>query len=182
MRGSAGVTLPPPQPRATPQKREPLIALIVVGVSFGLGYVASRVWPLSIRSAPPASAEMTATKDALSPQPRLPAARPSPAALQPLAATPNVSQAAPFAVQPTGSSGTSYSAPVALEAPSRATNRTVEDEASAPAGPRIVRSPHLSPRQARRTPVAGPPEFAPNPRPNQPPGISWPFVRETEVL
>jgi hypothetical protein len=179
MRDSADVTLPLPQRRATVQRREPLIAVIVVGVSLGMGYSASRVWPLPISAAPPPSAEMTAIpepKDALSTQPRLPASRPSPAApSQQLAATPDLSQAATVAAHSTGNSETpSYSAPaepLTPETPSKRSDRTIGEEASTPAEPTIVRSPRVSrPRHARRTFVTGPatPEFAPNPQPNQP--------------
>jgi hypothetical protein len=178
MRGSADVILPLPQRRATAQRREPLIALIVVGVSLGTGYGASRVWPLPISAAPPPSAEMTAIpepKVALSAQPRLPASSPSPAPSQEPAATPGVSQAATVAAHSTSSSETpSYSAPAepsTPQTPSKRSDRTIEEEASAPAEPTIVRSPRVSrPRHARRTFVTGPtaPGFAPNPQPNQP--------------
>jgi hypothetical protein len=178
MRGSTDVVLPLPQRRTIAQRRKPLIALMVVGMSLGTGYGASRVWPLPISAVPPPSAEMTAfpePKDALSAQPRLPASSPSPAPSQRLAATPDLSQAATIAAQSTGGfEAPSYSAPaepVALDTPLKRTYRTIEEEASAPAGPTIVRSPHVSrARHARRTSVAGPitPEFAPNPQPNQP--------------
>jgi len=175
MRGSADVVLPRPQRRTIAQRREPLIAIIVVGISLGTGYGASRVWPLPISAAPPPSAEMTAfpePKDALSAQPRLPALSASPAPSQRLAATPDLSQAATITAQSTGGSETlPFSAPVALETPLKRSYRTIEEEASAPAGPTIVRSPHVSrARHARRTSLAGPitPEFAPNPQPNQP--------------
>jgi len=68
----------------------------------------------------------------------------------------------------------SYSAPVepvAHETPSTQNGRTGEEEASAPAGPPLGRSPHVSrTRHAHRAPVAGAtsPDFAPNPQPNQP--------------
>jgi hypothetical protein len=175
MRGPADVILPLSQRRATAQRREPLIALIVVGVSLGTGYGASRVWPLPISSDPPPSAGMTATpepKDALSAQPRLPASSPSPAPSQQFPATPNLSQGSKLAAQSTRSPETqSYPAPVeALETPSKRSNGAV-DEPSAAAGPTIVRSTHVSrARHARRMPVAGPttPAFAPNPQANQP--------------
>ena len=178
MRGSADRNLPLPQRRATAQRRKPLIALIVVGVSLGTGYGASRVWPLPISAVLPPSADMTAipgAKDALAAQPRLPASSPSPAPLQQLTATPGPSSTAAVAARSTGSSETpSYPAPVepvALEPPSKPSDRTIEDEASASAEPMIDRSPHGSrARHARRTPVTGPaiPEFAQNPQPNQP--------------
>jgi hypothetical protein len=175
MRGSADVVLPLPHPRATAQRRKPLIALIVIGISLGTGFAASQVWPLPKSSASPPSQQTTAVpepKEPPSAQPRLPTSSPPPS-LE-FVATPTASQAA-GAGQSKGSSETpSYSAPVepvALETPPKRNNRTVEDEASAPAGPRLVRSPHVSrARHAHRTPVAGAtsPEFAPNPRPNQP--------------
>jgi hypothetical protein len=178
MRDSADVTLPPPQRRATAQRREPLIAVIVVGVSLGTGYGASRVWPLPISAAPPPSAEMPAIpepKDASSTQPRLPASGPSPAPSQRLAATPDLSQAATVAAHSTGNSETpSFSAPaepLTPETPSMRSDRTIGEETSTPAEPTIVRSPRVSrPRHARRTFLTGPatPEFAPNPQPNQP--------------
>jgi hypothetical protein len=177
MRGAADVVPPLPPRRATAQRRGPLIALIVVGVSLGTGYGASRVWPLPMSSAPPGNAETTATlepKDAFSTQPRLPASPQSLAPSRRLVATPDLSQAATLAARSTASSETpSFSAPVepvAVAAPSKQGDRTIEGEAS-PSGPTIVRSPHgFRARHARRAPLAGPtiPEFAPNPQPNQP--------------
>jgi hypothetical protein len=177
MPGAANVMSPLPQRRATAQRRGPLIALIVVGVSLGTGYGASRVWPLPMSSVPPLNAQTTALLEpaaAQSTQPRLPASSPSPAPSQQLIATPDLSPAATVAARTgAGSQTPSYSAPVepvALEAPSKHNDRKIEDEASPP-GPTMVRSPHpFRARHARSTPAAGPtaPEFAPNPRPNQP--------------
>lgn len=176
MRGSADIILPLPQRCATAPRREPLIALIVIGISFGTGYVGSLAWPLPMRSAPPPSAAMTASpepKDALSAQPRLPAWSPSHASSPQLAATPNVSQAAALVAQSTGSSKPrSYAAPIeALKAQSKPGYRTIEHGPPRPAGLTMVRSAHLSrPRPPRRTllPAPSTPQFAPNPRPNQP--------------
>src|SRR5262245_20087871 len=173
MRGPADV-IHPPHRRTTAPRREPLIALILIGVSLGAGYGASRVWPLPMSSqSRPHSAGMTAIperNDAPSPELSPPASSPSPLPSPQLATTPNLS-----AAQSTRSSETPSDPapvePVALEAPSKRSYRAIADETATPAGPTTVRSTHASrARHARRIPLSGPatPEFAPNPQPNQP--------------
>jgi hypothetical protein len=96
MRGPADVIHPLAHRRAAAPSREPLIALIVIGVSLRTGYGAGRVWPLPMSSLlSPHSAGMIPIperKDALSPESSPPASGPSPL-FSPLATTPSLSAA-----------------------------------------------------------------------------------------
>src|SRR5262249_33638627 len=113
----------------------------------------------------------------------------SPSPSQQLAATPDLSQAATITAQSTGGSETpSYSspaAPVTLATPFKRSYRTIEEEASAPAGPPKVPKSMCPPPGMRAECPWLDRSLRSLPRTlsqTSPPRISWPIARGTESL
>jgi hypothetical protein len=167
-----------PKQSASTQNRNSFIPVLVVAISLGTGYGASRVWPLPMTAdwAAPDPAKLPgATPEANDKPSPLPSAAagipraPSPRELTTIQGQSDAGKiearsTAPPASQLEGAS-VEQSA-VAQEPPSQANSRTIH-EPSVRVG-RNIRSAVARARHARRAPLAEPAiQFASNPRPNQ---------------
>jgi len=162
------------QPHGIARVRKLLIAFVVVGLSLGTGYGASRIWPLPIASEaiPPSITVVPAPTPELNREIQRDASHP-PSDLAPIG--PNSSEAAKMAAQSSTNSEAAFHpafvAPVGDgQDPSKPTLRANADEPRSTVGRRMLRAIHLSrARFAKKTSSAAiVSQFAPNPLPNQP--------------
>jgi hypothetical protein len=153
MRDPADVIAVLPKRSASTRIRNSFISILVVAISLGTGYAASRVWPLPMSSdsaAPDPAKSQAVPEGNVKPSPRAPEAVGS-------LSVPSLTQAQ------IDRASVERSADV-QEAPTRANAH----EPPVPI-PRNTRSYGPRMRHVRRAPLTGPgmQEIAPNPRPNQ---------------
>jgi hypothetical protein len=166
-------------PRGIARVCKLLVVFVVVGLSLGTGYAASRIWPLPIASdAPPSitvfpapTPELNREMSASLGEPQRGASDP-PSDLAPIGPKSEAAKmAAKSSTNPEAAFGSAFVEPAGDgQDPSKPTLRANADEPRRPVGRRMLRAIHLTrARFARKTSgsvIAS--QFAPNPQPNQP--------------
>ena len=172
MRDPADVIAVLSKPSAFTRIRNSFIPVLVVAISLGTGYAASRVWPLISDSAAPDPANA----EAASPEAN---AKPLPLTPEPAGALHGASSTQLSTIQGASEAekiGARASAPprahidrASVEQSAVAQDPPTHANTHEPPVSRKTRSYGPRARQARRAPLTGPgmQEIAPNPRPNQ---------------